>query len=262
MFMYRLKKTCPDQSIASGTKLSPRMILLTVIIIFLSICVYAQKDVEKLPPELKEIPAFEEPTQEKEVAKKEKEKKPKEMEIIFKVHEVKRGDCFWKISRRYYGVNDRWREIHKFNQYVKDPHWIFPDNEIIVPTYKEIIKVPKKGKIKKKEIEKDTFIASPDEKFDGCITALKEEKMMPAYGDCVFVDIGEFTGVKPKSRYTIYRVEREIYHPDTDELIGTLIKKVGVLEITDDIGEHDSTAFIVMSREPVLVGDLIKLKPE
>jgi hypothetical protein len=43
--------------------------------------------------------------------------------------------------------------------------------------------------------------------------------------------------------------------------LGNLIRKIGVLEITTDVQNNTCTGSIIMAREPVSVGDMIKKQP-
>jgi hypothetical protein len=267
-----------------------------------------EKDVEALPPEPSEheIPAFEaEKGVEEEIPAAEAEVKPvepsktpteefkveestKEMEeylpekgvlpeeaipegkkLVLKAYEVRRGDCLWDIAYQWYRDPFVWREIWKYNKYIKDPNWIFPGDALIIPTYGkvEVIKEAAQGPEAKlaevkpeTEYEKDIFIAPPDFKFDGCITGVKEKKLMTADGDIVFIDLGKSQQVEPKTRFTIYREGEEVIHPRTNEVMGMIVEKIGVLEVTADIEENSSTAVIVHSRKPVEIGDSIKMR--
>ena len=194
---------------------------------------------------------------------------PEGMELVLKAYEVRRGDCLWNIADDNYRDPFLWREIWDYNSYIKDPHWIFPGDDLIIPTYQKVELAEKTGqgpevKLEKlepgAEFEKDIFIAPPDFKFDGCIAGVKEKKSMTAYGDLVFIDLGKKQNVTPKAKYVIYREGDEVIHPATGEPMGIIVEKIGVLEVTPDVEEDSSTAQIIDSRKPIEVGDPIKLK--
>jgi hypothetical protein len=198
---------------------------------------------------------------------------PEGMELVLKAYDVKTGDCLWDIANQCYRNPFLWREIWRYNQYIKDPHWIFPGDDLIIPTYQSAEaskEAPREPGVKLEELkpgteyERDIFIAPPDFEFDGCIAGVKEKKLMTAYGDTVFIDLGKSQQVEPKTRYSIYRQGEEVIHPTTGEVMGIMVEKIGVLEVTSDIEEGSSTAVIVDSRKPVEIGDSIKmqLKPK
>ena len=194
---------------------------------------------------------------------------PEGMKLTLKAYEVKRGDCLWNIAYQYYRDPFLWREIWRYNNYIKDPHWIFPGDDLIIPTYRRVEvseEGPQEPEVKLEELEpatgyeRDIFIAPPDFEFDGYIAGIKEKKFMTAYGDLVFIDLGRRQNVKPKMKYTIYREGDEVIHPTTGEVMGIMVEKIGVLEVTSDIEEDNSTALITDSRKPIEIGDSIKLQ--
>lgn len=194
---------------------------------------------------------------------------PEGMEVVLKAYEVKRGDCLWNIADLYYRNPFLWQEIWRYNKYIQDPHWIFPGDDLIIPTYQRVerlAEVPQEMEVRLEELkpgaeyQRDIFIAPPDFKFDGYIAGVKEKKLMTAYGDLVFIDLGKRQNVKPKARYTVYREGDEVIHPATGELMGIMVEKIGVLEVTTDIEEDNSTALIIDSRKPIEIGDSIKLQ--
>jgi len=49
-----------------------------------------------------------------------------------KLHIVKPGDTFWGLSSHYLGNPRAWAQIWDLNKWVKDPHWIYPGDPLIV----------------------------------------------------------------------------------------------------------------------------------
>lgn len=263
-----------------------------------------EEDVEALPPEpseeeipvfeVEEIPVFEverelvepsevpteeavveEPSEEVEEVITERRVLPEKdipegMGLVLKAYEVKQGDCLHEIANRYYDDPSLWREIWTYNKYIKNPHWIFPGDDLVIPTYQRVEvseEIPQEELVVKLEelkpgfeYERDIFIAPLDFEFDGYIAEVKEKKFMTAYGDIVFIDLGKNQQVKPKARFTIYREGEEVIHPITGEVLGIMVEKIGVLEVTSDIEEDSSTAVIIDSRKPIEIGDPIKFQ--
>lgn len=236
-------------------------------------------EAEEEPAEPSEVPTeeaqVEEPQEKVEEAVTERRVLPEKnipegMELVLKAYEVKMGDCLHEIANRYYDDPSLWEKIWEYNKYIKNPHWIFPGDDLIIPTYQKVqVSEEMPGKelvVKLEEIkpgfeyQRDIFIAPPDFAFDGYIAGVKEEKFMTAYGDIVFIDLGKNQQVKPKARFIIYRQGDEVVHPVTGEVLGIIIEKIGVLEVTADIQEDNSTAVIRDSRKPIEIGDPIKLQ--
>ena len=51
------------------------------------------------------------------------------------VYMVKNGDTLWDISQRFLKNPVRWPEIWASNKHVKNPHWIFPGDRLLMCTY-------------------------------------------------------------------------------------------------------------------------------
>lgn len=199
-----------------------------------------------------------------------------EMETVLKVHSVKKGDTLRGISKKFYNTYDRWREIWKYNKYIKNSHWIFPGDNIIVPTSRE--KKPAEKKEEKAVPEKveeqitenpDVFIApyykgesDPiDFKYSGKIVGFTEKQIMHAQFSKVVLDIGKSDGIKHGDNFDIYRPGRRIYHPDTDEIVGILMKRVGTVSISDDIQEISSVALVNYAVGSLTIGDFVRKAP-
>ncbi|MCK5533604.1 LysM peptidoglycan-binding domain-containing protein [bacterium] len=111
------------------------------------------------------------------------------------------------------------------------------------------------------EDKEDTFLAPLDWEYDGIIIRSKERKMLlSAYTDDVFIDCGRDKGVVSGMRFNIYRKSKTVKHPRTKKVLGVQMRKVGVLEVKHDIQEDNATAQIINSREPIKIGDLIKIQ--
>lgn len=58
-----------------------------------------------------------------------------------KRYKIVPGDTLWSLAGRYYGDPRKWSRIHEANpEVVKDPHWIYPSGEIVIPDVTEEIK--------------------------------------------------------------------------------------------------------------------------
>ncbi|AUC06605.1 LysM peptidoglycan-binding domain-containing protein [Acinetobacter lwoffii] len=51
------------------------------------------------------------------------------------VYVVKKGDTLWDISKRFLKNPVRWPEIWASNKHVKNPHWIFPGDRLLMCDY-------------------------------------------------------------------------------------------------------------------------------
>ena len=47
---------------------------------------------------------------------------------------VVKGDCLWKIAKRFYGIGSRWTEIYNANKSkIKNPNLIYPGQVFVIP---------------------------------------------------------------------------------------------------------------------------------
>lgn len=50
-----------------------------------------------------------------------------------RVYIIVRGDTLWDISERFYRNPLLWPHVHAANPYISDPHWIYPEDPIVLP---------------------------------------------------------------------------------------------------------------------------------
>ncbi|MFH1258359.1 MAG: LysM peptidoglycan-binding domain-containing protein [Elusimicrobiota bacterium] len=264
-----------------------------------------------------------------------------------KLYIIQPGDCLWLIADRFYKNPWRWKEIWQSNKYIKDPHWIYPKGELVIPEITEAraeniepaetpqqeteqvsepqaqevaevkpgaeemakeeeakeepsqveeakeeaevaepqeekeevvqAQVTEEPPVVEKEAQKKSsllsgsedksketkvfgrsFIIPKDWVFDGYICGDREDKVMISQGDVVYLDIGKSGKIKPKEKGVVYRRERDVFSPETGELLGEMIKEIGTLEVAEEVQEKTATARINLSREPIQVGDIVR----
>ncbi len=191
---------------------------------------------------------------------------PRDKEIVLEVYSVQENDSLAEIARRRYGDWKKWDLIYRYNDYINDPHWIFPGDKIIVP--KVVSKLPRVPEVKEVRPEPDKeevaevreygdFLAPEDFVFDGRVSGFTEHKEMPAFGDYCFINLGSRDGLSEGQKFNIYRPGRGVADPDTGELMGVMMKKVGALRVTGNIEERSATARITMSHNFIRERDLL-----
>jgi LysM repeat protein len=50
----------------------------------------------------------------------------------YEVHTVKLGDTLWEVSKQYLKDPFLWPQIWEINSHVKNPHWIYPGDQILI----------------------------------------------------------------------------------------------------------------------------------
>jgi len=63
-------------------------------------------------------------------------------------------------------------------------------------------------------------------------------------------------GAKLGDVFNIYRPGRKVIHPETKEIIGVVIKKIGQCKIVDNVETESSIAIILTSSVALKKGDL------
>ena len=50
----------------------------------------------------------------------------------YEVHTVKQGDTLWELGKQYLNDPFLWPQIWEMNNHVKNPHWIYPGDQILI----------------------------------------------------------------------------------------------------------------------------------
>jgi hypothetical protein len=103
-----------------------------------------------------------------------------------------------------------------------------------------------------------TMIVQNDFRIDAKIVGNMDKKGLVSEGDLVFLNAG-LDVVAPGMEGTIYRKEGKVKDRKTRELLGTQLRRVGTLVITDEISEKACTARIIMSDDAIANGDLVHM---
>lgn len=241
---------------------SVRRFLLLYLILFGIPYVYAGSDAERLPPP----PGGAERISADSETVRELEPGPDE-EVILDIYTVRRGDWLTKIAEREYGDGELWKLIRRYNEFIRDPHWIFPGDRIIIPrVVRKIpeVEIPEEEPEPEPEPEtvreKRNFLGAPDYEFDAVIAGFRDDKSMQAQGDYCFIDLGSDDGIEEGMTLNIYRQGRRVVNPSTGEVMGNLYTMIGRVRVTGDINRDSSTARVVYSDIPLESGDRLLLR--
>jgi hypothetical protein len=107
----------------------------------------------------------------------------------------------------------------------------------------------------------ETFIASKDWTSDGIIVGNVEHTTMISAGDLVYINLGA-DRVKPGMHCAVYRRNGRAKDPQSRQSLGIEVQRIGTLEVTGDIGETATTAKVILSSDPINVGDEVKVVTE
>ena len=181
-------------------------------------------------------------------------------EIIFDVYTVEKGDWLTRIAAKEYGDSDLWRLIYRYNSYIRDPHWIFPGDQVIVPRVVSKITAPDPvtgdapEAVETVRREYRHFLANPEFEFDGIIAGFQREKILQAQGDYCFINLGSDHGIRENMILNVYERGRRIANPETGRVMGDIYSMIGQLRVTGDVFEDRSTARILYTERSLRAG--------
>lgn len=216
---------------------------------------------------------------------------PQEVTLIegTELHLVQTGDTLWDLGQKYLGNPFAWPQIWEMNQWITDPHWIYPGDPLIIPTGKTTIRpgetplevtevAPGGSRIQVKPLRDEyaftfqDFIQLPYLASNGAEAHFKElgalkitSQQAALHGnlgdfETVYVDGGSDNGLKIGDRLLALKVlKRKLYHPaDTkrSKVLGDVIKQIGVVRVTQ-VEPKASVAVVEKSADAIQVGDYL-----
>ncbi len=177
-------------------------------------------------------------------------------------YEVRSGDTLWGIAERFYGDPYCWIFIWESNRdRVRNPHWIYPGQELIIP---ERVRREVKPSYPLKEIKKpifhweqQVFIPRVVEYLPKVVGLISGEAFDP---DKSLYSEGDFVNVEVKGHMAsgdillVYKlVDSVLRDPVSGENLGVLIKNVGLLKVVEITG-NVALAKVLRSDESLVAG--------
>jgi hypothetical protein len=186
------------------------------------------------------------------------------------IHVVQKGDTLWDLGAKYLGNPFAWPQIWELNKWVKDPHWIYPGDPILVESSRGTVTQGKDGESlaprEVADLQPDTgrmvrkrtqdefaftfqdFVQMPflvpgtAEAYFKQIGAFKvvgredATKDLLADGDSLYIGGGSNQGVKVGDRMVVTNiVARKFYHPDDRhrvKVMGDIVEQFGIIRVT------------------------------
>lgn len=148
--------------------------------------------------------------------------------MVPELHVVTKGETLWALSGRYYASPWQWPKLWSYNAQIKDPHWIYPGDQILLRHPNSLGQGPavatrnvggarsRLTRAGSKRIASDTvflrdqgFIGDPEKDEWGEVAGAVEEQMLLAEGSNVYLLLEEGKSVSPGQELTIYRAVRQ-----------------------------------------------------
>lgn len=203
---------------------------------------------------------------------------------------VIKGDTLWDLGQTFLGNPFAWPQIWEQNKWIKDPHWIYPGDPLVIPVEKQVIATTTSPATEPppevvglqpdrvKTITRPTqveyaftfqdFIQLPYLAPKGAeahfqdIGALRiterrmQDRTFLADGEQLYLSGGSDRGVKVGDRFVVLKVaQRKLKHPDPaqKEPLGDVVQQVGVVRVTQ-VNPSGSIALIEKSMDSIEVG--------
>jgi hypothetical protein len=166
------------------------------------------------------------------------------------VHVVKRGDTLWDICAYYYSNPWNWPQVWAKNPSITNPHWIYPGDVVrlaastqavasIAPSEDQPAPIPMTARStggdrsRFVQLRQTSFIDDEQMKYAGTIIGSREEKVMLATGDEVYLEYPEGKPPQLNQRYAIYTDPKYIKHPETKAVVGAYVNLRGEVRIIE-----------------------------
>lgn len=213
---------------------------------------------------------------------------PKELKVPegSKTHMVQKGDTLWDLAGKYLGNPYAWPQIWELNQWIKDPHWIYPGDPLIIDLARAVAtagSMPEAvanlqpdqrradpGAVRRPEMgfTFQDFIQLPYLAADGAEAHYKgqgafiissnkrDDRQYLGEGEVVYVNAGMDQGLKVGDRFLVLKtVARKLMHPTiAKKNLGDVIKQSGVVRVIT-AQSKGSVAVIERCMDSIEVGD-------
>lgn len=197
------------------------------------------------------------------------------------VYFVQKGDTLWDLANKFLNNPYAWPQIWELNQWIKDPHWIYPGDPLIIDAGKGAQGATPENVANAEPIRLDVtalrrpelaysisdFVQQPFLAPQGAdawykasgayqITGKKDDgKSILGDGDTVYLNAGESQGVREGDRFVVIKtVQEKLKHPDTKKAMGDVLEQVAILRV-DHTTPNGAVATIERSMDSVEVGD-------
>ena len=174
------------------------------------------------------------------------------------VHVVRDGDTLWGISGTYYDNPWAWPRLWSYNPEITNPHWIYPSDRIRLRAQGDEGSDLPQGVVQARPrmasetiwLRDQGYLDADERDRSGVIIGSREDQMLLAEHDEIYVRFGEDVTPTPGTVYTVYRNLDTSDRDDGSE--GVLVRVLGAVRLLDyDQDEQIGRAIITESLQPI-----------
>ena len=183
-------------------------------------------------------------------------------------HTVRSGDTMWDLCGSYFNNPWLWPKVWSYNPIITNPHWIYPGfrmrlrrtgGRLSQPTLRSYSKKPSQPQMI--YLNRRGFIEEGKLKYAAKITGSREEKIMLATYDQVYIKYKKNKPLKVGDRYSVYKMVKPVVHPHHKRTIGKMVEIFGKVEIKELSKANVARGVIIKAINPIERGYLVgKLK--
>lgn len=213
---------------------------------------------------------------------------PKELSVPegSRTHLVVKGDTLWDLAGKYLGNPFAWPQIWELNQWIKDPHWIYPGDPLVIDLARAVAtaaSLPEAVAALQPDIRRadPSAVRRPELGFtfqdyiqlpflaDGgaeahyasqgafaIIANKREDRKYLGEGETVYVNAGTEQGIKAGDRFVVLKTTlKALPNPrDAKKALGDVIQQTGVIRVIT-VQAKSAVAVIERTLDTVEVGN-------